>query len=102
MQPTPQAVAVPGLEKIFADLIQILEAVAPLKTQGDLALETSLMTDLNFDSVDIMGMFVRVNETFPLAVSGINLDEWINECKRMDNGKPFTIHNVCRFITDHL
>ena len=87
-------------EEIFAGLKEILYEVAPYKIVGEVTPEKSLVKDFTFDSIDTMGMLLKVQERFLQDRSIIDVDEFVNRAFKGSDGKSATVNRICTLIGD--
>jgi acyl carrier protein len=87
-------------EDIFAGLKEILHEVAPFKIVGQVTPEKSLVKDFSFDSIDTMGMLLKVQERFLENHSIIDVDQFINQAFKGSDGKSATVNRICTLIGD--
>jgi acyl carrier protein len=87
-------------EEIFAGLKEILYEVAPYKIIGEVTPEKSLVKDFTFDSIDTMGMLLKVQERFLQNRSIIDVDQFINQAFKGSDGKSATVNRICTLIGD--
>lgn len=85
-------------EEIFAGLKEILHEVAPFKIVGEVTPEKSLVKDFAFDSIDTMGMLLKVQERFLKDRSIIDVDQFVNQAFKGSDGKSATVNRICTLI----
>jgi acyl carrier protein len=83
-------------EKIFKQFKEILYEVAPLKVIEEITMQTSLIEDFAFDSIDIMGTLLKIQERFLKDSSILEMDSFLNET--FSNEKRFTVQMICQQI----
>ena len=83
-------------EEVFLQLKEILYEVAPLKILEEITYQTSLVEDFSFDSIDIMGTLLKIQERFLKDASMFEVDAFINET--FSNERQFTVQMLCRQI----
>lgn len=88
-------------EEIFSGLKEILHEVAPLKVVDEITMETSLVEDFAFDSIDMMQMLIKIKERF-LGDRDLPLDEFLNEVYCAHKDQPVTVKNICRLIANYV
>lgn len=86
--------------KVFDQLREILDEVAPYKITGDVTLDTSLVKDYAFDSIDIMEVLLKVQQRFLNGRSIDDIDKFINRAFRGEDGKPVTVRVICGLIKE--
>ena len=82
------------VEEVLESLKEILQEVAPLKIVDEITPQISLVEDFAFDSIDIMGMLLKIQEKFLKNKSILELDVFLNEM--FANEKRFTVQMVCQ------
>jgi acyl carrier protein len=87
-------------EEIFVGLKEILYEVAPFKIEGEVTPEKSLVKDFSFDSIDTMGMLLKVQEKFLKNRSIIDVDKFVNQAFKGSDGKSSTVNRICTLIGD--
>jgi acyl carrier protein len=87
-------------EFIFDNLIEILHEVAEYKITGEITLQTSLAKDYAFDSIDIMGVLLKVQERFLKDKPILDIDQFVNRAFRGTDGAPVTIAAMCDLIRE--
>lgn len=87
-------------EDIFTGLKEILHEVAPYKIVSDVTPEKSLVKDFAFDSIDTMGMLLKVQEKFLKNQSLLDVDQFINQAFKGSDGKSSTVNHICALIAD--
>jgi acyl carrier protein len=87
-------------DDIFTGLKQILYEVAPYKIKGDVTLEKCLVKDFTFDSIDTMGMLLKVQERFLKNRSIIDVDQFINQAFKSNDGKSATVKRICTLVSN--
>lgn len=87
-------------DDIFIGLKEILYEVAPFKIIGEVTPEKSLVKDFTFDSIDTMGMLLKVQERFLKNRSIIDVDQFINQAFKSSDGKPATVKRICTLINN--
>jgi len=85
-------------EEVFEQLKEILYEVAPLKVIEEITQQTSLLEDFAFDSIDIMGTLLKIQERFLKDSSIIEVDAFLNET--FSNEKRFTVRMICQQILE--
>ncbi|MGD9212455.1 MAG: acyl carrier protein [Desulfobacteraceae bacterium] len=90
-------------ELIFKTLKDILMEVACFKVIGDITFESSLTNDFGFDSIDIMDMLTRVQETF-IFDDEFDLDmmQFFQNNNTEEDLGSFTVGGICKLIQDNL
>ncbi|UCH94142.1 MAG: hypothetical protein JSV88_28265 [Candidatus Aminicenantes bacterium] len=83
-------------EEVFLQLKEILYEVAPLKIVEEITYQTSLVEDFAFDSIDIMGTLLKIQERFLKDSSMFEVDAFINET--FSKERRFTVRMVCQQI----
>jgi acyl carrier protein len=86
--------------KMFDQLREILDEVASYKITGDVTLDTSLVKDYAFDSIDIMEVLLKVQQRFLDGRSIDDIDKFINRAFRGEDGKPVTVRAMCGLILE--
>lgn len=87
-------------EEILTGLKEILHEVAPFKIRGEVTPEKSLVKDFAFDSIDTMGMLLKVQERFLKNRSIIDVDQFVNQAFKGSDGKSATVKRICTLIAD--
>ena len=86
-------------EEIFVGLKEILYEVAPFKIVGEVTPEKSLVKDFSFDSIDTMGMLLKVQERFLKNSSIIDVDQFINQAFKGSDGNSATVNRICALVS---
>lgn len=89
-------------EEIFLGLKEILHEVAPLKVVEEITLESSLVEDFAFDSIDIMQMLLRIRERFAPENSSMDMDKFLQEAYSDSEGETARVKTICRLIAENL
>jgi len=89
-------------EEIFVSLKEILYEVAPLKIVDEVTLDSSLVEDYAFDSIDMMTMLLNIQNRFLKENPMLDLDRFLNETFSRGDGKPVTVRTVCQLIAEHI
>lgn len=84
--------------EIFTGLKEILREVAPYKIVGEVTPEKSLVKDFAFDSIDTMGMLLKLQERFLKNRSIIDVDKFVNQAFKGSDGKSATVNRICTLI----
>jgi len=87
-------------KKVFDTLKEILDEVAPYKITGEVTLDTSLVRDYAFDSIDIMEVLLKVQQRFLDGRSIDDIDKFVNRAFRGEDGKPVTVRALCGLILE--
>jgi len=87
-------------EDIFYQLKEILLEVAPYKIVGEVTPEKSLVKDFSFDSIDTMGMLLKVQERLLKNRSIIDVDQFINRAFKANDSKTATVSHICTLINE--
>ena len=83
-------------KEVFLQLKEILYEVAPLKVIEEITQQTSLLEDFSFDSIDIMGTLLKIQERFLKDSSLLEVDTFLNET--FAHEKRLTVQTVCQQI----
>ncbi len=86
--------------KVFDNLREILDEVAPYKITGEVTLDTSLVRDYAFDSIDIMEVLLKVQQRFLDGRSIDDIDKFVNRAFRGQDGNPVTVRALCGLILE--
>jgi acyl carrier protein len=90
-------------EEVYQKLIKIIREVAPLKVVGEITLNTSLVEDFAFDSIDMMDLLLKIQEVFMREnAEPINLNQFISCAYNNPNGRAVTVRSVCSMILKNL
>lgn len=87
-------------EDILTGLKEILHEVAPYKIVSEVTPEKSLVKDFAFDSIDTMGMLLKVQERFLKNRSILDVDQFVNQAFKGSDGKSATVKRVCTIISN--
>ncbi|MCU0286866.1 MAG: hypothetical protein MUF15_10755 [Acidobacteria bacterium] len=85
-------------EEIFSGLKEILYEVAPYKIVGEVTSGKSLVKDFCFDSIDTMSMLLKVQERFLKNRSIIDVDQFVNQAFKGNDGNSATVNLICDLI----
>ncbi len=90
----------PSQEFIFNNLVEILHEVADYKITGEITLHTSLARDYAFDSIDIMGVLLKIQERFLKDKPILDIDQFVNRAFRDKDGSPVTLETMCGLVNE--
>ncbi len=83
-------------DEIFKIVEIALKETVTTKIIDDITMETSLIEDIALDSIEIMAMFIKLQEKLDLDFSSIDMEEWLTEYLEVDEGeKLFSISSIC-------
>ena len=79
--------------EIFEGMKEILHEVAESKIVDEITMDTSLVEDFAFDSIDIMGTLLKIQERFFKGNATMELEKFLDDS--FSDDKLFIIGGIC-------
>lgn len=87
-------------EEIFVQVVEILKTVAPAKVIGEVTMDSSIIDDFAFDSIDIIDTLLKIQEIFlGEDEQPIGMESFLTEAYQGDDGKVMSVRTICNLIT---
>jgi len=86
-------------EEIFVQVKEILKEVAPTKVIGEVTLDSSIVDDFAFDSIDIIDTLLKIQEIFFSEVEEpIDVESFLTQAYQGDDGRVMSVSTICNLI----
>ncbi len=79
--------------EIFEEMKVILHEVAESKIVDEITMDTSLVEDFAFDSIDIMGTLLKIQERFFRGNATMEVETFLDDS--FSNDKLFIVGGIC-------